>query len=205
MPSPSLFELCLKTRRIQTLLVELERVFYVKENITKKKSGVSKKMNGFWVGLRSASSNKLLCWWGGYWMRKDTGLTAWFGRDTSWEREEKTWKCEGKAFVRINTFGVEAVWDARKTILLHSFLKRIKFHTLCVQNLGLFISTFMIALQSMIRAKQSSTPTGEESPWLFQLFLTTSEFTPVSFLLLGSGFLFRFRVHANVRRNPWRI
>jgi len=64
MPSPTLIELCFKTRRIQTLLVELERVFYVKENITKKKSGVSKKMNGFWVGLRSASSNKLLCWWG---------------------------------------------------------------------------------------------------------------------------------------------
>jgi hypothetical protein len=74
MPSPSLFELCLKTRRIQTLLVELERVFYVKENITKKKSGVSKKMNGFWVGLRSASSNKLLCWWGGILNEKRYGI-----------------------------------------------------------------------------------------------------------------------------------
>jgi len=34
-------------------------VVFVKENITKMRSGFSKKINVFWVGLRSMSSNKL--------------------------------------------------------------------------------------------------------------------------------------------------
>merc|ERR1719285_235304 len=42
----------------------------------------------------------------------------------------------------------------------------------------------------MIRAKQSSTPTGEGSPGLFQLFLTTSELTPDSFFGSASTQMF---------------
>jgi len=75
------------------------------------------------------------------------------------------------------------------TIDLHSLLQRIEFYTLCVCDLRWFIRTVMIALQSMVLAIKSSAPTGKEHPRLFQLFLTISMFTTISFLLLD-GLLF---------------
>merc|ERR1719461_2171953 len=90
---------------------------------------------------------------------------------------------------RINTF-LSVSTESEHTIVLHSLLQRIEFYTLCLCDLGWFIRTVMIALQSMILAKKSSAPTGKESPRLFQLFLTISVFTTISFLLLNG--LLRF-------------